>query len=169
MPYRILEPLAEAGALSYLYFHAQSAVAGVGAWELTPERIASTLGLALFVGFYGGKIWRDFLSTRHATESESSMVKRIDENVTEIKMDLIARRAEVNEKINHHSWQIEAIEKNMRQSDSRERKNLRKLEHLETRMSPWLKEFEPEGTRSIAMNFQRIDAEESTDGGSNES
>ena len=149
MPTRLLEPLVEAGVMGLFYAHMQTSPVLIENWTITPERFFWTVGGILFCGFWAGKFWRDFISTRHATESESSMVKRIDENVTAIKMDLIARRAEVNEKINHHSWQIEAIEKNMRQSDSRERKNLRKLEHLETRMSPWLKEFEPEGTRSI--------------------
>ena len=87
------------------------------------------------------------------------------ERFTSLEKDLISRRAAVDKEVSHHSWQIDAIEKNMRQSDSRERKNLRKLEHLETRMSPWLKEFEPEGTRAVGVAFQRIDEEESTSDG----
>jgi hypothetical protein len=82
-----------------------------------------------------------------------------------LEKDLIGRRATVDLKVAELQWLVTQMEKQNRLADSRERKNLRKLEHLETRMSPWLKEYEPDNTRSIATNFQRIDDEEATDDG----
>ena len=61
MPIRLLEPIAEAGALSYLYLHLQPATASIALPDPTPERIAYVLALALFAGFYGWKIFMDFL------------------------------------------------------------------------------------------------------------
>ena len=114
MPFKILGPMVEAGAYSFLYLHMQSpatagSLNGVEAWALTPERIASTIGLAVFIGFYGGRIWRDFINSKGKIANDDSRIKNIESLVTDIKMDLIGRRAYVDKEMSHLQWELESL------------------------------------------------------------
>ena len=104
-------------------------------------------------------------SNKNKLAVDDGRLKALEKAENDARLELITRRAAVDLSLAHIGWQIESLTKRMDVYDSRERKNLRKLEHLETRMSPWLKEFEPEGTRSMAAAFTAIEGEEPTDDG----
>ena len=118
------------------------------------------------------RIWEQVVSrgkeNAKGIAEEKTEREKIKEAVAEYKIDLTERRAKVDSRLDKLDWTIGALLKRMDAYDSRERKNLRKLEHLETRMSPWLKEFEPSGTRSISAAFSEIEGEEATDDGNRE-
>ena len=130
MPYRLLEPIAEAGALSWLYLHLQPATASIALPDPTPERIAYILGLALFAGFYGGKIYKDFLSTKSKAANDYQDIKEIkqslskitwqlEHNRSDIEKDLIVRRAVVDKEITILTLGVSALERRAAMSESR--------------------------------------------------
>ena len=112
------------------------------------------------------RIWEQVVSrgkeNAKGIAEEKTEREKLKETVAEYKIDLTERRASVDLRIEKLQWAIEAILKRMDVYDSRERKNLRKLEHIDTRMRPWLKEFEPVGTRSMSAAFSEIEGEEPT-------
>ena len=146
-----------------------------------PQTVADwNSGLMIF-GYLGVGVWlvsQGFAFVKYRNESTSSKLQNDDKRIeniekmlgalkdqlstglTNLEKDLIGRRAAVDLQISHLQWNAGQIDKRMNVYDSRERKNLRKLSELETRMRPWLREFEPEGTRSVASVFAEIDKEE---------
>ena len=104
-------------------------------------------------------------ASRIEIAEEKADTKSLKEIISEYRFDLVERRAKVDLKIEKLNWALESLLKRMATYDSRERKNLRKLEHLDTRISPWLKEFEPNGTRSVSSAFTEIYSDETTDDG----
>lgn len=164
MPHRLLEPLAEAGALSYLYLHMQQpAVAGLSIPDPTPERIAYVLGLALFAGFYGGKIYRDFLSTRRTQDREqielkdiakmvANIERRLDANKSDVEKDLIVRRAVVDKEITVLNMGVVALERRAAMSESRHNKLRDAFNRLTGLVSPILKDADLDLTRSDVVS-----------------
>ena len=112
------------------------------------------------------RLWEQIVSrgkeNAKGIAEEKTEREKIKETVAEYKLDLAERRASVDLRIEKLNWALGELLKRMDVYDSRERKNLRKLEHLDTRIRPWLKEFEPEGTRSISSAFTEIEGEEAT-------
>ena len=164
MPHRLLEPLAEAGALSYLYLHMQQpAVAGLSIPDPTPERIAYVLGLALFAGFYGGKIYKDFLSTkskavtdyqdiREIKQSLAAIERQLDHNKSDVEKDLILRRALVDKEITVLTLGVAALERRAAMSESRHNKLRDAFNRLTGLVSPILKDADLDLTRSDVVS-----------------
>ena len=134
--------------------------------------LTSYAGLAVTImagAWIASRMWEQSRARGESNKSkliaDDGRLKALEKAENDARLELITRRAAVDLSIAHIGWQIDALTKRMDIYDSRERKNLRKLEHLETRMSPWLKEFEPDGTRSMAAAFTAIEGEEPTGDG----
>ncbi len=160
MPYRLLEPIAEVGALSYLYLHLhlQPATASIALPDPTPERIAYVLGLALFAGFYGGKIYKDFLSTKSKAANDYQDIKEIkdslakiaqqlDHNRSDIEKDLILRRAMVDKEITVLNLGVAALERRAAMVESRHNKLRDAFNRLTGSLAPILKDMDIDLTR----------------------
>ena len=130
MPHRLLEPLTEAGALSWLYVHMQTSPVMVENWTVTPERFFWVVGGILFCGFYSGKFWREFVSTKSKVASDYAYMKEIkaslaaierqlDRDRAEVKQDLIARRALVDKEVTVLTMGVAALERRADKSESR--------------------------------------------------
>ena len=158
MPYRLLEPIAEAGALSWLYLHLQPATASIALPDPTPERIAYILGLALFAGFYGGKIYKDFLSTkskaitdyqdiREIKASLSAIERQLEHNRSDIEKDLIARRAMVDKEITVLNLGVAALERRAAMIESRHNRLRDAFNRLTGSLAPVLKDMDVDLSR----------------------
>ena len=160
MPIRLLEPIAEVGALSYLYLHLhlQPAAAGLSLPDPTPERIAYVLGLALFAGFYGGKIYKDFLGTkskaitdyqdiREIKASLSAIERQLEHNRSDIEKDLIARRAMVDKEITVLNLGGAAWERRAAMIESRHNRLRDAFSRLTGSLAPVLKDMDVDLSR----------------------
>ncbi len=154
---------------------------GASRWLMSPEQEAlpspshelnswatAAVSVLAFVWIVS-RMWEQVVARSKASKidiaEEKAETKLLKQTVSEYKLDLAERRAKVDLRIEKLQWVLEALSRRMDTYDNRERKNIRKLEHLETRMSPWLKEFEPTGARSISAAFSEIEGEESTGDG----
>jgi hypothetical protein len=153
--------LAEAGVLGFLLF--QSAV-GWGEF-LTPERALWTAGGLLMVGFYGGRIWKDFLSSKTKMASDNDRIRRLEEIVVADRQERTERRGKIDLALERLKMQCEYLDAGVRRNESRERKIMRQITIIATRVDPWVKEFEPDGARSLTQTIAQVDEEPPTEDG----
>jgi hypothetical protein len=128
------------------------------------------LGVSLLAGVWvASRMWEQFrargVANKEDIATEKAEIKELQAFRYNVEKELIGRRAKIDEALALLQAKTVMLEKRMDICDSRERKSLRKLERLATRVDPWVKEFEPEGTRSIVSSFTQIDDEEGTGDG----
>ena len=166
MAIRLLEPLAEVGAFSFLWARLQPQLTpgSLEGWTLTPERVFYTLGLTIFIGFYGGRIWKDFLSSKSKATSDHEEIRgiresldRIEKRQTEdkslIEKDLLKRRSDVDLRIHDTETEIRRAKERMSISEDWLKKLDRRVARLDERVRPWVGVFEMDGKRSLEQAY----------------
>lgn len=158
MTSKLLEPVAEASAYSFLYFHLQPSALSYDTWAITPERVAYALGLAIFIGFYGGKIWKDFLSSksksardyediREIKTSLANIERRLDSHRSDIEKDLISRRAIVDKEVTVLTMGVAALERRSAMIETRHSRMRDRFNRLVGCLAPILKDMDVDLTR----------------------
>lgn len=158
MTAKLLEPIAEAGAYSFLYLHLQPQASIADVWAITPERVAYALGLAIFIGFYGGKIWKDFLSSKSKSARDyediqqikaslSNIERQLAAHKSDIDKDLISRRALVDKEVTVLTLGVSALERRASMIESRHNRLRDQFNRLSGCLAPVLKDMDVDLTR----------------------
>jgi hypothetical protein len=85
MPLMVPKVMAEVGLFSFIYLNAIQMPNTWGEF-LTPEKALWTAGGLLMVGFYGGRIWRDFLGSKSKIINDDQRIRSLERRLRTIEL-----------------------------------------------------------------------------------